>query len=249
MELNFTNKQQERLDAIGVSAYQLNKHGYIVSRPLNDVEYDLVIDDGNKLSKVYARTSWSSKNNGPLIIDLRRSTNKNYDYLYVCGSMYDYLIPEEAIAGKSTIVLGESYEMYRLPNLTMMEEIYFLKDRFKELSGKQWHSHLNINCTGSSEIETAHERLIDLYEMSELFEENITMARIANDLTEHVVCINGLDKVIGWVVNNGLLYLYYHNHKHGDIGETGAKRIFKGKFDNLYDLKLFVFKHRNKTLD
>ncbi len=253
MTLNFTHKQKINLDAMSVAAHQLNKQGYIISRPINDAEYDLIIEENSKLSRVYVRTSWGSKNYGPITVDLRKHS-KNYDYLYVCGDICDYLIPSTQTVDKSTITLGKKYDIYKLSNLTIFEEINFLENRFKELTGRTWNSHLDINSNRNNDIENTHERLLELYEQTSLFKNEIILTLKTNSLNEGVIVKSDIMPKIGYIADDlsGTYYVYYYDYTGADFNEVfsldSLDTLFKGRFNTIEDVKKFVFKNRNETI-
>lgn len=117
--------------------YELTKLGFIVSKPIFDTVYDLLVDDGEKTSRVSVKTSSYLReyNSGNTAFEVtlattivkqmdgkhswnKRGRRKNFDLLFVVVSTGDcWLIPEEHIDGQFTIGVGGTstkYSKYKL---------------------------------------------------------------------------------------------------------------------------------------
>lgn len=103
--------------------------GYTVSIPLTDSqEYDLVVDNGIKLNKIFIRTSTVKKNNG-FEVNLRtqggnytqKSKQKLFnptccDYVFIaCSNGTSYYIPSDKITNTSSITVGnKKYHEFKI---------------------------------------------------------------------------------------------------------------------------------------
>ena len=121
---NFKNTNLRGTVGLAVAIAYFSKKGYIVSIPLNDShDYDLIVDDGSKLSKVQVKTVFY-KQNGFYKAELRTRTTRGMDkdfsqnssdYLYIYTNDGDeFLIPASDIKTKTGILLSEKYEKYKV---------------------------------------------------------------------------------------------------------------------------------------
>lgn len=100
---------------------------WTVSVPLADnQDYDLVVDDGNKLQKVQVKTSRAKEYNN-FVVQLKavRSNktgnniklfdNTKVDLLYIlCEDGSEFVIPALEIEAKTAISLGKKFSRYKL---------------------------------------------------------------------------------------------------------------------------------------
>ena len=118
-----SNKEKGNAGLSAAVAY-FGMNGYTVSIPLNDTQdYDLIVDDGNKLSRVQVKAT-NSKRYGGYCCQLRScgGTNgavyktvkeTNIDYLFVlCGDKTMYLIPFADIRQSSILNLHKEKSKY-----------------------------------------------------------------------------------------------------------------------------------------
>ncbi len=104
-------------------------NGFVPLIPLSDnQDYDLAVDDGNRLYKVQVRTTYHQKPSGVYQAHLRvMGGNRSgagkvkyldagkIDYLYVLTDAGDeYVIPCHEINARASISLGEVYEKHRV---------------------------------------------------------------------------------------------------------------------------------------
>lgn len=121
-----TNKERGNAGlSFAVAYYGCN--GYTVSLPLNDTQdYDLIIDDGNKLYKVQAKFSKQRSEYGVQRVSLRslggtkgsvykRLVETDVDLVFcVNPEMEMWSIPKSAINQTNSISLGTAYDQYRV---------------------------------------------------------------------------------------------------------------------------------------
>lgn len=126
------NTKAQGTVGLGSAIEYFTRNNYIISLPLNDSQdYDLIVDDGNKLQKVQVRTSDAKSKHGSYNVSVRVSggsatkrnqirkagTDMKYDLLFaLCGDGSKYLIPKEAFKNcRSYIVVGnKSYTEYKV---------------------------------------------------------------------------------------------------------------------------------------
>ena len=116
---NNPNKQGDMGMGLAISYFTLK--GWTVCLPLTDSQsYDLVVDDGINLNKVFIRTSTRKVESGGYEVNLRSQggnfTRKNKTKLFdkskcdlvfvACSDGRQYLIPSDKINSKSTISVG-----------------------------------------------------------------------------------------------------------------------------------------------
>ena len=110
--------------------YEYTKRGYVVSSPLHDsAKYDLIVDDGTKLSKVQVKTSKLKftegagyqiclpTGGGNTKVNTRRKPEAgDYDELFVLTEDGEcWIIPASVVVGRSTISVGSTkYNEYKL---------------------------------------------------------------------------------------------------------------------------------------
>ncbi|MGL5574478.1 MAG: group I intron-associated PD-(D/E)XK endonuclease [Bacteroidales bacterium] len=99
-------------------------NGYTVCLPINDTQdYDIVVDDGNKLMKVQVKATGQLKTSGGYTVSLKSSGGTNggiygrvcdseIDLLYVlCGDGSSFLIPFDEIKNlRSCVTLSKTNE-------------------------------------------------------------------------------------------------------------------------------------------
>lgn len=119
MQIN-TNKQKGNAGlSLAIGYYGSN--GYTISLPLNDTQdYDLIIDDGNKLQKVQVKFCNSISDYGAYQVSVRscggtsgkvykRIIDTNVDIVFVvCSNGQMFEIPKQKITQRNTICLNES---------------------------------------------------------------------------------------------------------------------------------------------
>ena len=100
-----TSKQINGTKSELLAEYYLIRHGYNVSKPINDFsEYDFVIEDEyGKLFKVGSCVTSHIRGNNRRTN--KKYTEKSFDYgLFICAEYNKaYLIPIECIVGKRSI--------------------------------------------------------------------------------------------------------------------------------------------------
>lgn len=115
---------------IGVAAaiFALTTRGYTVSLPINDNQpYDLIFDDGrlNRLSVKY--TSERNKNGNHFSVQvksvrpnrtgnsIRPFDNTTVEFLFVqCSDGTGYLIPAVGIVSRSSMILDDRFDQFRV---------------------------------------------------------------------------------------------------------------------------------------
>lgn len=129
------NTKSQGIIGLGRAIEYFTSIGWIVSLPLNDSQdYDLIVDDGNKLLKVQVKTTNCKKNKDGTIFALnlavmggnskenfvhKTNTQIEYDYLFaVSGDGKEYLIPKSELMNvEKSISLGsklkKSFEITR----------------------------------------------------------------------------------------------------------------------------------------
>lgn len=112
---------------MGIAIAYFSRIGVRVGIPLTDSQpYDLMIDDGQRLSRVQVRTT-TAREGRSYVVGLKTvGGNKTqiitkvfdpsaYEWLFVvCGDATAYLIPTTAITARYSIFLGRKYEGFRL---------------------------------------------------------------------------------------------------------------------------------------
>jgi hypothetical protein len=111
--------------SLGIAYFGSN--GYIVSIPLNDTQgYDFVVDNGEELLKVEAKSTTFKTKYGIYQVSLKSSggtrgeTYKRVidgeaDLLFIlCDNMDMYVIPIKEIKNTTTINLGKQYQKYKV---------------------------------------------------------------------------------------------------------------------------------------
>ncbi len=103
-----------------------SKH-YIVSLPVSDNQpYDLIVDDGNKVSKVEIKTSTAVSKKGDNVVTLKKCRHnktrnkitpisaKDCDLIFVYTSAGEtYLFPSDVLDNMHGITLSKKYTQYR----------------------------------------------------------------------------------------------------------------------------------------
>ena len=108
------------------AVYEYTKMGMVVSKPIMDCDYDLLVDDGNTIKRVQVKTTTQKRNNHP-ICNLRVmggnqsfTTTKNrsqndWDILFVMsndGSCWS--IPSNEFRTETSLTLTEKFDSFRL---------------------------------------------------------------------------------------------------------------------------------------
>jgi hypothetical protein len=112
---------------MGVAIAYFSRIGVRIGIPLTDSQpYDLMIDDGGKLSRVQVRTTTVREGRSHVVGLKTVGGNKTqlitktfdptaYEWLFVvCGDATAYLIPTTTISARYSIFLGRKYEPFRL---------------------------------------------------------------------------------------------------------------------------------------
>ena len=122
------NSRKQGDAGLGAAIGWYTAHGYTVCVPLTDSQdYDLVVDRGDGLQRVQAKTSWYQPR-GRYIVSLRTMGGnqswsgvvKKFDAdrveaLFVLTASGDkYVIPSAVLRGKSTVTLGREYEVFHV---------------------------------------------------------------------------------------------------------------------------------------
>jgi hypothetical protein len=122
------NPRRQGDAGLGVAIAYFTGHLWTVCIPLTDSQaYDLVVDGGDGLRRVFVRTTTSKAGNGHYFCGLRtlggnRSfhTIKHFDnttvdlVFIVCGDGTRYVIPAEEISNRNSIRLGPKWERHRV---------------------------------------------------------------------------------------------------------------------------------------
>lgn len=112
---------------MGVAIAYFSRIGMRVGIPLTDSQpYDLMIDEGPRLSRVQVRTT-TAREGRSYVVGLKTVGGDKtqlitkvfdptaYEWLFVvCGDATAYLIPTTAISARYSIFLGRRYEPFRL---------------------------------------------------------------------------------------------------------------------------------------
>lgn len=122
---NFKNSKKQGDMGLGVAISYFTSVGYTVGIPLTDSQdYDLIIDDGNRLSRVQVKTcSYKRKSyevnlsvkggNRTSIGKIKTFDTANCDYLFVVtDNLEKYFIPCTKLVAKYILVLGPKYNKY-----------------------------------------------------------------------------------------------------------------------------------------
>ena len=120
---NCKNTKMQGTVGLGRAISYFTTNGYTISLPLNDSQdYDLIVDDGEKLQRVQVKTTNAKNVSGTYHLNLRvlggnskknfvHKTNSqiSYDLLFaVCGDGRMYLIPKQSISHlENTVALGD----------------------------------------------------------------------------------------------------------------------------------------------
>jgi hypothetical protein len=121
------NTRQQGDAGLGVAIAYFSRIGVRVGIPLTDSQpYDLMIDDGGRLSRVQVRTTTNREGRSYVVglktvggnktqLTTKVFDPKAYEWLFVvCGDATAYLIPTTAITARYSIFLGRKYEPFRL---------------------------------------------------------------------------------------------------------------------------------------
>lgn len=121
-----TNKSRGNTGvSLAIAFYGAN--GYTVSIPINDTQdYDLIIDSGNKISRVQAKFSTQRSEHGVQKIPLRSLGGTNggvyktlvdtdIDIVFCANpDMEMWSIPKEHITQRNVLNLGKKYDQFRV---------------------------------------------------------------------------------------------------------------------------------------
>jgi hypothetical protein len=112
---------------LGIAIAYFSRSGVRVGIPLTDSQpYDLMIDDGEQLSRVQVRTTTCKRGNFYIVglktvganstqVITKLFDGSAYEWLFVvCGDATAFLIPTTAIDARHSILLGRKYERFRL---------------------------------------------------------------------------------------------------------------------------------------
>lgn len=138
-----TNKNKGKAGlALAIGYY--GSIGYTVSLPLNDTQdYDLIVDDGQKLNKVQVRCTGQSNGFGGYHVSVRSCggtkgtsyshvKNTDIDFLFVvCTNGWMFEIPKKEITQSSTISLYDRKSKYS-SNTTTDYSQYLVSFTFKD---------------------------------------------------------------------------------------------------------------------
>ena len=129
-----TNKEKGNSGLVAAIAYYGFK-GYTISLPLNDTQdYDLIVDNGEKLLKVQVKATAQRSECGYSIVSVKScgGTNgktyktikdTNVDILFVLTELQEmYEIPFEYITVTSSLGLGPDRQCFRVDNLSTVYE-------------------------------------------------------------------------------------------------------------------------------
>ena len=123
---NVINSKQQGDVGLGQAIAYFTLQGYTVSIPLNDSqEYDLIVDDNKKISRVQVKTTFHKKKSGIYEVGLRTcggnqsfNTIKYFNHskveilFVVCENGDMYCIPTDAFQAKNAISLGSKYSQF-----------------------------------------------------------------------------------------------------------------------------------------
>lgn len=129
-----TNKEKGNSGLVAAIAYYGFK-GYTISLPLNDTQdYDLIVDNGEKLLKVQVKATSQRTECGYSVVSVKScgGTNggiyktvkdTNIDILFVLTELQEmYEIPFEYITTTSSLGLGPDRQCFRVDNLSTVYE-------------------------------------------------------------------------------------------------------------------------------
>lgn len=129
-----TNKQKGNAGLVAAIAYY-GMNGYTVSLPLNDTQdYDLIIDNGEKLLKVQVKATAQRSEYGYSIVALKSCggtkgsvyktiVDTNIDILFVFTELQEmYEIPFADIHTTSSLSLGPDRQHYRIDTVNTIYE-------------------------------------------------------------------------------------------------------------------------------
>lgn len=123
------NSKKQGDVGLGSAISYFTSLGWTVLIPLTDSQdYDLVVDDGNKLSKIQVKTTYCKAPSGSFICNLRlmggnrkeniiakRASEIKYDILFILtNDGGKYIIPKRDISDKNTVTLGVDYNKYKI---------------------------------------------------------------------------------------------------------------------------------------
>lgn len=125
---NSINSRKQGDTGMGYAIAYFTKLGWTVSIPITDSQdYDLVVDNGDKLLKVQVKTSKFKTEHGIYQVALKTcggnrsgQTIKTFDsnasdlLFILLDNGNTYLIPREAIKGTTSINLGMSMARYKV---------------------------------------------------------------------------------------------------------------------------------------
>lgn len=163
-----TNKEKGNSGLVAAIAYYGFK-GYTISLPLNDTQdYDLVVDNGEKLLKVQVKatsqrtpqgyTTFSVKScGGTAGTTYKTIKDTNVDIIFVLTELQEmYEIPIEEITSVSSMNLGPDRQCFRVDSLdtvyTLKKQEYIIKKCSKcgKEIGHRNENGLCIQCTGEN---------------------------------------------------------------------------------------------------
>jgi len=124
MEL-FKNSKKQGDMGMGVAIGYFTSKGYTVAIPLTDSQdYDLIIDNGNQLSRVQVKTcNFKRKSyevnlaikggNRTSIGKIKKFDTSYCDYIFIITkNLEKYFIPTKDLVAKYILVLGPKYRKY-----------------------------------------------------------------------------------------------------------------------------------------
>lgn len=119
-----TNKEKGRAGLAMAIAYYTCCN-YTISLPLNDTQdYDLIVDNGEKLLKVQVKCSGNLQHSGNFIVSLRscggtkgavykKVISTDVDLIFIlCTNGWMFNIPKEELKTTNSIVVGKSSSLY-----------------------------------------------------------------------------------------------------------------------------------------
>ena len=131
-----TNKEKGNSGLVAAIGYY-GMLGYTISIPLNDTQdYDLIVDNGEKLLKVQVKATSQRSPQGYTTVNLQSCggtvgtvyktvKETNIDILFVLTELQEmYEIPIDAITASKSLNLGPERQEYRVDNV---DTFYFLK--------------------------------------------------------------------------------------------------------------------------
>lgn len=123
----FKNTKKQGDMGLGVAINYFTSQGYTVGVPLTDSQdYDLMIDDGNRLSRVQVKTCSYKRRSYEVNLSIKggnrtsKGTLKRFDgtrcdYVFIVTITNEkYLIPCSDLAVECNLVLGPKYNKYLL---------------------------------------------------------------------------------------------------------------------------------------